>query len=50
VAARAAHRARGADSLAGRFHPQLRDKNRGDIGKYQSKWTMYKKETPGSQP
>jgi hypothetical protein len=35
-------------SLPGRFHPQLRDKNRRDIGKSQSKLTASKMETPGS--
>jgi hypothetical protein len=36
-------------SLPGCSHPQLRDKNRGDIGKSQSKWTACKMETPGSR-
>jgi hypothetical protein len=31
------------------LNPQLRDKNRRDKGKSQSKWTAYKMETPGSQ-
>jgi|EP01049_Picozoa_sp_SAG25_P007749 hypothetical protein len=35
--------------LHGRFHPQLRDKNRRDIGKAQSIWTDSKVETPGSR-
>jgi hypothetical protein len=36
-------------SLSGRFHPYFRDQNRRDIGKYQSKWTNSKMETPGSR-
>jgi hypothetical protein len=35
-------------SLARRFHPQFRDKNRRDIGKSQSMWTDSKMETAGS--
>jgi hypothetical protein len=35
-------------SLPGRFHPQLLDENRRDIGKSQSKWTDSKMETAGS--
>jgi hypothetical protein len=35
-------------SLPGRFHPQIRDQNRRDIGKSQSIWTACKIETPGS--
>jgi hypothetical protein len=35
-------------ALPRRCHPQFRDKNRRDIGKSQSQWTVYEMQTPGS--
>jgi hypothetical protein len=40
---------REAGLLSGRFHPQLRDRNRRDIGKSQPIWTDPKMDTPGSR-
>jgi hypothetical protein len=39
---------RSDQSLPGRFHPQIRDQNRRDMGKSQSIWTDSKMKTPGS--